>query len=285
MFKSEPICILKAGPTIDGRDTPQKVIDDIAETYDPLKYTARINEDHSDWSWKGGSVLSVEKRDDELWAEIKPNSFLLRNIENGQLLHTSCEYLEDFANTGKAYLTGLAFTDKPASLGTTQVHLSAQRSEEKAIHVSTGLTLNETEQLSKKGESTQERSLLTKLYNLLKLAPGEQEEQLSKQEESETMSKETEELLKQSVEQNKELNSNLSLLITKLSKNGDSNEGEEGQTDETEGSKEVTELKGQVETLSTQVGELSGQLEKFSKLTDEEQRQLAGEGGEADTYL
>lgn len=47
MFKSEPICILKAGPTIDGRDIPQKVIDDIAETYDPKKYTARINDNHS----------------------------------------------------------------------------------------------------------------------------------------------------------------------------------------------------------------------------------------------
>ncbi|MGL6026808.1 MAG: GPO family capsid scaffolding protein, partial [Vibrio sp.] len=97
MFKSEPICILKAGPTIDGRNIPQKVIDDIAETYDPKHYTARINDDHCVWSAKGGSVLSVEKRGDELWAEIKPNSHLLRNIENGQLLHTSCEYIENFA--------------------------------------------------------------------------------------------------------------------------------------------------------------------------------------------
>ncbi len=33
MFQSEPICILKAGPTIDGRHTDQQVIDDIADTY------------------------------------------------------------------------------------------------------------------------------------------------------------------------------------------------------------------------------------------------------------
>ncbi|MDV5034797.1 GPO family capsid scaffolding protein [Vibrio diabolicus] len=107
MFKSEPICILKAGPTVDGREVPQQVIDDIAETYDPKKYNALINEEHFQWSWKYGSVLSTEKRDDELWAVIKPNSMLLRTVENGQLLHTSVEYQEDFGKTGKAYLTNL----------------------------------------------------------------------------------------------------------------------------------------------------------------------------------
>ncbi|MCG9790688.1 GPO family capsid scaffolding protein [Vibrio mediterranei] len=285
MFKSEPICILKAGPTIDGRDIPQKVIDDIAETYDPKKYTARINEDHSEWSWKGGSVLSVEKRDDELWAEIKPNSFLLRNIENGQLLHTSCEYLEDFANTGKAYLTGLAFTDKPASLGTTQVHLSAQPSEKDAVQVSTGQVLNYTEKLSKDSETQSDRSLLTKLFNLLKNTPDGHEEQLSNQEESEEMSKKTEELLEQSLEQNKEINSQLGQLVTQLSAQSKHTETpEKGEVNQEE-NKEVTELKGQVTKLSGQVEKLSGQLEKLSKLTDEDERNPAGSGGEEDVYL
>lgn len=285
MFKSEPICILKAGPTVDGRDIPQKVIDDIAQTYDPKKYTARINEDHSEWGWKGGSVLSVEKRDDELWAEIKPNSFLLRNIENGQLLHTSCEYLEDFANTGKAYLTGLAFTDKPASLGTTQVHLAAQPSEKDAVQVSTGQVLNHIEKLSQDSETQSERSLLTKFFNLLKSTPDGHEEQLSNLEEPEEMSKKTEELLEQSIEQNKELNSQLGQLVTQLSAQHEHAEtaGEGG--DAQEGSEEVTELKGQVTELSGQVEKLSSQLEKLSKLTDEEGRNLAGQGGEEDVYL
>jgi hypothetical protein len=282
MFKSEPICILKAGPTIDGRDTPQKVIDDIAETYDPTRYTARINEDHSDWSWKGGSVLSVEKRGDELWAEIKPNSFLLRNIENGQLLHTSCEYLEDFANSGKAYLTGLAFTDKPASLGTTQVHLSAQASEKNAVRVSTGQVLNYTEKLSNDSETQSERSLLTKLFNLLKSTPDGHEEQLSNQEEPEEMSKKTEELLEKSIEQNKELNNQLGQLVTCLSAQS-KKDGEE-ETPPEEGD-EVTELKGQVETLSTQVGELKDQLQTLSKQTDEHDRKPAGSDGEETPYL
>lgn len=276
MFKSEPICILKAGPTIDGRDIPQKVIDDIADTYDPKKYTARINEDHSEWSWKGGSVLSVEKRGDELWAEIKPNSYLLRNIENGQLLHTSCEYLEDFANTGKAYLTGLAFTDKPASLGTTQVHLS-NRSEEKAVNVSTGQVLNHTEQLSHKDTSSEERSLIKKLFNLLKHVPEENEEQFSKQEESEEMSKETEELLKQSIEQNKQLNSQIGALVETLSAKHQGQEvKDEPQTPE------VAPVEEKLEKLSAQVDALTN---KLSNITDEDNRTLAGQGGDDELYL
>ena len=70
-------------------------------------------------------MQSVEKRGDKLFAVLKPNSLLLSAVEQGQLLHTSCELMEKFADTDKAYLTGLALTDKPASLGTTQIHLSS----------------------------------------------------------------------------------------------------------------------------------------------------------------
>jgi len=281
MFKSEPICILTAGPTVDGRDIAQKVIDDIAETYNPKKYAARINDNHSDWSWKGGTVLSVEKRGSELWAEIKPNSHLLRNIESGQLLHTSCEYLEDFANSGKAYLTGLAFTDKPASLGTTQVHLSAQRSDEKAIHASTGQVLNLYDHQLQQDEGSEEQTLLQKLFNLLKSTPDANNEQLTNQEESEEMSKKTEELLEQSIEQNKALSSQLGQLVTHLS----AQDQPEPETNEVEESQNLTELKGQVTELSSQVETLSGQLEKLSKLTDEQDRELAGADGEEEPYL
>ncbi|MCW4444002.1 GPO family capsid scaffolding protein [Vibrio splendidus] len=279
MFKSEPICILTAGPTIDGRDITQKIIDDIADTYDPHKYAARINDDHSSWSWKGGTVLSVEKRGAELWAEIKPNSHLLRNIENGQLLHTSCEFYEDFASTGRAYLTGLAFTDEPASLGTTQVHLSA-KAEEKVL-VSSGQTLNVQKYSNSNGSD--DESLLRKFLNMLKSTPDATKEQLSNQEESEDMSKELEDLLKQSIEQGKHNQQQLSQLNEKVEKLNVN--GEEETPPEDDGNKEVTELKGQVETLSSTVGELKDSIEKLSKLTDEDERQLAGQDGEEEPYL
>lgn len=276
MFKSEPICILKAGPTVDGRTVPHKVIDDIAETYDPKRYCALINEEHFQWSWKYGSVLSTEKRDDELWAVIKPNSMLLRTVENGQLLHTSVEYKEDFSETGKAYMTGLALTDNPASLGTTQIQLSNKSNDK--IYVSTGQTVN-LATMSGQEPTPSEQSLFHKFSCWLK--GNSDSEQLSQQQEDDQMSKETEELLKQSIEQNKELSSQLGQLVTHLSAQNQP----EQETNEVEESQNLTELKGQVTELSSQVETLSGQLEKLSKLTDEQDRELAGADGEEEPYL
>lgn len=276
MFQSELICILQAGATIDGRVIEQKIIDEIAETYNPEVYTARINADHYPWSNKYGSVLSVEKKDDKLFAVLKPNSMLLRMAEQGQLLHTSCEFYEKFADTGKAYLTGLALTDEPASLGTTQIQLSANSKDKACVPTSFQITL---EQLSKSTEE-EEASMFNTFKRWLK---GESElEQLSQQQEEDDMSKELEELLKQSIEQGKENQQQLSQLreqVEKLNTNG------QPQEPEVEEGAEVTELKGQVETLSSQVESLTGQIEKLSKLTDEEQRQLAGEGDDDNAYL
>ncbi|PMN69642.1 phage capsid protein [Vibrio lentus] len=276
MFQSELICILQAGATIDGRVIEQKIIDEIAETYNPEVYTARINADHYPWSNKYGSVLSVEKKEDKLFAVLKPNSMLLRMAEQGQLLHTSCEFYEKFADTGKAYLTGLALTDEPASLGTTQIQLSANSKDKACVPTSFQITL---EQLSKSTEE-EEASMFNTFKRWLK---GESElEQLSQQQEDDDMSKELEELLKQSIEQGKENQQQLSQLseqVEKLNTNG------QPQEPEVEEGAEVTELKGQVETLSSQVESLTGQIEKLSKLTDEEQRQLAGQDGEEEQYL
>lgn len=274
MFQSEPICILQAGATVDGRTVEQKIIDEIAETYNTEVYTARINEDHYEWSYKLGSVQSVEKRDDKLFAVLKPNSMLLRAVEQGQLLHTSCEYVEKFADTGKAYLTGLALTDNPASLGTTQIHLSSKS--DGKVHVLSTSTIKA--ELFAVNTPADEASLFNKFKNWLK---GDTSvEQFSQQEEDE-MSKETEELLKQSVEQNKALNSNLEKLLEHLSSQNKVEGSKEGE-ELPEESQEVTELKGQVETLSSQLTELN---EKFSKLTDDDGRQLAGQDGEAEQYL
>lgn len=277
MFQSELICILQAGATIDGRVIEQKIIDEIAETYNPDIYTARINADHYPWSNKYGSVLSVEKKEDKLFAVLKPNSMLLRMAEQGQLLHTSCEFYEKFADTGKAYLTGLALTDEPASLGTTQIQLSASNKDKACVPTSFQIT---PEQLSK--DTEEEASMFHTFKRWLK---GEGElEQLSQQQEEDDMSKELEELLKQSIEQGKENQQQLSQLneqVEKLNTNGKPPE----QPAEPEDSTDVTELKDQVETLSSQVENLTGQIEKFSKLTDEEQRKLAGEGNDEGRYL
>ena len=282
MFQSEPICILTAGPTIDGRHIEQQVIDDIAELYDPKTYNARINEDHWRWGEKFGSVLSVEKRDSELWAVLKPNSKLLGAVERGQLLHTSCEIRADYAGTGKSYLTGLALTDEPASLGTTEMHLSADKADGNSTFFSTGGTVSLTTLSGKECNEQEERTLLGKLVALL---TGNQTMSLSKQDDEEKedleVSKELKELLAKNAEQNEAVVTVLGSLtsaVEKLSANKEEATPPAGVTTPPEAILPETnaELSAKVDSLSTQVQDL---VTKFSSVTDEEQRRLAGEGG------
>ena len=278
MFQSKPICILKAGPTIDGRNIEQKIIDDIAETYNPKLYNARINEDHWQYGPKLGDVLSVEKRDDELWAVLKPNSRLLSNIERDQLLHTSCEFYPDFASSGRAYLSGLAMTDEPASLGTTQVHLSASSDKCKGQEsLSSGATVS-LEMLSGKEHSDQEiKTLLSKIFSLFS---GNQPASLSKkadEEEEVEMSKELEALLTKNIEQNEATATALSSLAAAVTKLSAGKEETVPPAEEEVPTDATAELSKTVEALSAQMTALTT---KLSAMTDEEQRALAGEGGE-----
>lgn len=265
MFQSESICILTAGPTIDGRHVEQSTIDEIAETYDPERYTARINRDHWQWGEKLGSVLSVEARGNKLFAVLKPNSLLLKTVEEGQLLHTSCEFLNDFAKTGKAYLTGLAMTDEPASLGTTQVHLSSKKTgSQDTESVSSGETysLGDYDDGDLSRENKTLLSCITNLFKSGKLPPPEEQES--------EMDKETKELLTKNTEQGTAIITALTALtvaVEKLSKT----ENEEPP----EGGDETAEAK--LEALTAKVDTLT---EKLGKLTDEEQRDLAGEDDE-----
>ena len=70
-----------------------------------------------------GDVLAVKAEEVEdgklaLFAQIKPLESLIAMNKAGQKLYTSIEVDPNFADTGEAYLVGLAVTDTPASLGT-----------------------------------------------------------------------------------------------------------------------------------------------------------------------
>ncbi|KAB0984698.1 GPO family capsid scaffolding protein, partial [Cronobacter sakazakii] len=60
-----------------------------------------------------------------LYAEINPSPDLISLIKQWQKQFTSMEVSPKFADTGKAYLVGLAATDDPASLGTEMLAFSA----------------------------------------------------------------------------------------------------------------------------------------------------------------
>ncbi|HAV3520556.1 TPA: GPO family capsid scaffolding protein [Acinetobacter baumannii] len=139
-FKSKWFRIATAGDTTDGREIQENWIQEIAETYNPQTYGARINVEHirsvlPDSSFGAyGNVVAVkaEKVDVNgekkltLFAQIEPNDNLIALNKRNQKIYTSIEVNPNFANTGKAYLVGLAVTDSPASLGTDMLQFAAK---------------------------------------------------------------------------------------------------------------------------------------------------------------
>lgn len=136
MAKSKFFRVAVEGATVDGRVIQREWLEQMAASYDPATYTARINCEHiagysPDRPFNAyGSVLSLKTEEIELtingekktllalYAEIDANDQLVEINKAGQKLFTSCEIHPDFAGEGKAYLVGLAVTDMPASLGT-----------------------------------------------------------------------------------------------------------------------------------------------------------------------
>jgi hypothetical protein len=114
---------------MDGRVIKPEWLTDMAETYDPKVYTAKLWLDHMRWASYGSvSALKAEKDGDvvRLFAKIAPSRGLLQMSEVWeQYLHFSIEPIEDFAKSGRCYLGGLGMTDNPASLGTDEMRFAS----------------------------------------------------------------------------------------------------------------------------------------------------------------
>lgn len=128
------------GATTDGRNIERKWIQEMAEQYSPNTYGARMNCEHLRGVWPGsdfgayGDVVALKAEEVEiggkkklaLFAQMVPTDSLIELNKKGQKVYTSIEVNPEFADTGKAYLVGLAITDSPASLGTEMLQFSAQ---------------------------------------------------------------------------------------------------------------------------------------------------------------
>lgn len=129
------------GDTCDGRVINADDIQQMAETFDTRVYGCRINLEHlkgvlPDGAFRRyGDVLELKAEqitDDSvlngkwaLFAKISPTDDLVQLNQLRQKIYTSMEVQPNFANSGKAYLVGLAVTDDPASLGTEMLAFSA----------------------------------------------------------------------------------------------------------------------------------------------------------------
>lgn len=144
---SKPTRILVSGETVDGREVSDAIIQEMADSYDPKIYAARVNCEHIDGlvpENKGGqfpaygTVLSLAAEPLEveisgnkemvlaLNAVIEVNEDYMELNAKGQKTLWSAEFVTNFRDTKKAYLTGLAITDNPASICTEVIKLSKQ---------------------------------------------------------------------------------------------------------------------------------------------------------------
>ena len=145
--KSKFFQVATEGATVDGRVIERKWIEDMAEQYNPSTYGARINIEHiksysPDSTFKAyGDVTALKAEEVDvggvkklaLFAQIDATPELVALIKARQKVYTSCEVTPNFAATGKAYLTGLAVCDNPASLGTEMLAFSATQGDKSPL--------------------------------------------------------------------------------------------------------------------------------------------------------
>ncbi len=137
--KSKWFVVATEGATTDGRSINRSWIEQMAANYDPKKYGARVNLEHLKWRymWNNdphskcyGDVVGLKTEENaegklQLLAQIDPTDDLIKLNKDRQKIYTSIECDPNFADTGEAYLVGLAVTDNPASLGTEMLVFSA----------------------------------------------------------------------------------------------------------------------------------------------------------------
>lgn len=156
MTKSKFFRVAVEGATVDGRTIDRKWLEEMAATYNSVTYAARVNLEHirgvmpmtaDSGSAFGsyGDILAVKTdmvdlalggqtvKKLALLAQVKPLPPLLALTNSGQKLYTSIEINPAFADTGKAYLMGLAVTDTPASLGTEMLEFSASQGDKSPL--------------------------------------------------------------------------------------------------------------------------------------------------------
>lgn len=142
-FRSHWFCVAVEGATSDKRTIKRAWLEQAAKNFNPATYGARIWLEHfrsllPDSPFKAyGDVLAVKTDEIDingqkklaLFAQVEPTPELIALNKAKQKIYSSIEIDDSFADTGEAYIVGLAVTDSPASLGTDVLAFSAQKPE------------------------------------------------------------------------------------------------------------------------------------------------------------
>lgn len=139
--KSKWFRIAVEGATTDGRKIERIWLEQMAKNYSQDVFGARINIEHikcyspESQFKRYGDVIALRCEEIKvgsligklaLFAQINPTHDLIELNKTKQKVYTSIEINPEFADTGEAYLIGLAVTDDPASLGTEFLEFSAK---------------------------------------------------------------------------------------------------------------------------------------------------------------
>lgn len=141
-MKTKEFLLATSGATVDGRNIDDKMLQEMASSYDPKTYGARVNIEHirgisGDGPFRAyGDVLSLSTREVEVnfngKTEKRTGLFGVFDVtadakklnEAGQKVYPSIEIEPNFAGKGFAYLVGCAFTDSPASIATQRLQFN-----------------------------------------------------------------------------------------------------------------------------------------------------------------
>ena len=161
--KGQWFCIGTSGKTIDGRDIQPEWLEQAAEDYDLEVYGARINVEHLRSLWPEselsgyGDVIALKAESaggiTKLFAQLDPTDKLIALNKKREKIYTSMELNLNFQEKQRAYLTGLAITDSPSSVGTSALHFSADPNS--PFSIKPEYLISESTAMTKATENTQ----------------------------------------------------------------------------------------------------------------------------------
>lgn len=143
--RTKPFLLATAGSTVDGRTIDENMIKEMAKSYDPKTYGARLNIEHirgitGDKPFRAyGDVaeLSTAEVEVNFSGKLEKRLGLFGSFdvtEDAQALNAaqqkvypSIEIEPNFAGKGFAYLMGCALTDSPASIATERLQFNVTR--------------------------------------------------------------------------------------------------------------------------------------------------------------
>jgi hypothetical protein len=179
--KSKPFVVATEGATTDGRHISREMLVQMASNYRPDVYTAVVNLEHilslhpeSAFS-AYGKVVSLGTRETEIFGQKRTQLTAVVEVSDtavalqqaGKKCFASMEIVPNFTGRGQPYMTGLALTDTPASIGTEPMRFSTfSTGKADDIYVFSG----ETEFAFEPGETRQEEEgtrLFAKVRELL----------------------------------------------------------------------------------------------------------------------